>query len=137
MFDVEFKRISKILGRHVSSSLDGQELFAAIGQHFEWHYQFLQYELRKVDLRYWKQALNNIAVVSEVVKNRSIFCISCPRGYIERVKTIAFQSPGFSRNPPDFKTVNNDVNYASEVFAYTGVRMYRTHEVGRCKGIPK
>ena len=50
---------------------------------------------------------------------------------------MAFQSPGFSRNPPDFKTVNNDVNCASEVFAYTGVRMYRTHEVVRYKGIPK
>ena len=31
MFDVEFNRISNILGRHLSCILDGHELFVAIG----------------------------------------------------------------------------------------------------------
>ena len=53
------------------------------------------------------------------------------------MKTMAFQSPGFSRCLPDFKNVINQVDCASDMFAYICVRMYRTHEVGKYKGIPK
>ena len=85
--------------------------------------------MREVDLRLWKHELNNMSIVSEVDKNKSILCISCIRGYIEIMKAMAFHSPGFSRCPPNFKHVVSQVDCASEMFAYTGVRMYRNHEV--------
>ena len=70
-------------------------------------------------------------------KNKGILAVMCPREYIKRLQEMAYGSPGFSMRAPLMRDVVSHINEGAEEFAYTGVRVFKEHEVGKYKGIPK
>ena len=70
-------------------------------------------------------------------KNKGILAVMCPRGYIKRLQEMAYGSPGFSMRAPLMRDVVSHINEGAEEFAYTSVRVFKEHEVGKYKGIPK